>query len=134
MGCRKAERALAQLSGSKALTVFPFISPNLGLQGKRLIAQYGSVQLSNSVAFREVHPGEGEMRYSHALAHVPGSVGMKSAGCQGQMTVLRAVGSASPSWSVDEPEPRGSKSPGVGKGTVGSRDCMRQPQHLGVCN
>lgn len=54
-----------------------------------MIAQNGSVQLSN----REVHPGEGEMRYSHALAHVPGSVGMKSAGCQGQMGVLRAVGS-----------------------------------------
>lgn len=31
-------------------------------------------------------------------------------------------------WSVDEPEPRGRKSPGVGKGTVGSWDCMRQPQ------
>ena len=72
--------------------MFPLISPNLGLQGKRLIAQYGSVQLSNLVVIK-VHPGEGEIRYSHALAHVPGSVGMKSAGCQGQMGVLRAVGS-----------------------------------------
>lgn len=35
------------------------------------------------------------------------------------------------SWSGDEPEPRGNKSPGVRKGTVGSWDCMMQPQPFG---
>jgi len=77
---RKAVLALLQLSGRTAFLLFPLISPSLGLEGKRLIAQYGSAQFSNLDSFREVHPGEGEMCYSHALACVPGRVKMKSAG------------------------------------------------------